>query len=224
MKITKLILPLALVLCASVVMQARASGIPEVITISLAAMVQKPGTSTATTTNIPAPSVTAHATPELVTRLAQDAFAQGHWPSNSFPKGAVLATLPGIDHVSAAVVLGTNVLVDVTEFFEIQSSDTEVVSGAKNILTGLASPSTKSVYLGTFRFDDSSAGNPNGPLSFSLTGIVTETITDTAPKNGFYSESRSTKMTLGTGEGALNHTPFVCTGSISATGKATLVQ
>jgi len=47
--------------------------------------------------------------------------------------------------------------------------------------------------------------------------------TDTAPKNGAYTETRTAKMINGTGEGLdANGAPFVLTGTVTVTGKANL--
>jgi hypothetical protein len=222
MKIQKLIAMLT-ALCVFTGVRAHAHDIVQTITISVMAIPQNSGTSTATTTNITPAKASAHTTAEFLSRLAQDEFAEGHWASNSFPAGAQLAVVPGqSDSANFAVILGTNILVDVSDIISFGGDDIEIVSGAQNLLTGLASPSTKRLHLGEISFDDSAAGNPNGSLKFSLRGIFTETTVDTVPKNGVYTETRSAKMTSGTGDGTSSGGPFVCTGTISATGKAVL--
>jgi hypothetical protein len=203
--------------------QAQARDIIQTITITVMAIPQNSGTSNGTTTNIPPSKASAHTTAEFLSRLAQDEFAELNWPSNSFPAGAQLAVVPGqSDNADFAVILGTNVLVDVSDIISFNSDNIEIVSGTQNLQTGLASPSTKRVHLGAITFDDSLAGNPNGSLTFTLQGIFTETTIDTVPKNGVYTETRTAKMTSGTGDGTSPGGPFVCTGTISATGKAVL--
>ena len=61
-----------------------------------------------------------------------------------------------------------------------------------------------------------------------MTGLMTSTTTDTAPKLGIYTERQSDKLTSGVGEGRIAGTAFnagtafVLTGTLSAGGKATL--
>jgi hypothetical protein len=223
MKLQKPILLFTAILAVLTAVPAHAKDIIQTITISVMALPQNSGTSTATTTNIPPAKASNHTTPEFLSRLAQDEFAEGFWASNSFPADARLAVVPSQgNNADFAVILGTNILVDVSDIISFESDNIEIVSGAQSLQTGLASPSTKKVHLGQFSFDDSSAGNPNGSWTFTLQGIFTETVVDTVPKNGVYTETRTAKMTSGTGDGTNPGGPFVCTGSISATGKAVL--
>src|SRR6185437_12887854 len=209
-------------LCAFTGAQAKAD-IIQTITLAVTTTTQKSGTSNGTTTNVPPPSVSTHTTAEFLSRLAKDENLEGNWTNSTFPAGAKLAVLPSSGGADFGVILGTNVLVDVSDIISFNQPGTnEVVSGAQNLQTGLASPMTKKVHLGEILFDDTAAGNPDGALTFFLQGVFTETTADTAPKNGAYSEMRTAKMTNGTGEGSKGGTPFICTGMVSATGKATL--
>jgi hypothetical protein len=223
MKLQKTILLFTAALSALTGVSAQAKDIVQTVTISLMTIPQNSGTSTATTTNIPPAKASVHSMPEFLSRLAQDEFAEGNWASNSFPAGAALAVVPSQgNNADFAVIRGTNILVDVSDIISFGSDNIEIVSGAQNLQTGLASPSTKKVHLGELSFDDSQAPNPNGSLTFTLQGIFTETTVDTAPKNGVYTETRTAKMTSGTGDGTSPSGPFVCTGTVSATGKAAL--
>ncbi len=223
MKLQKAILLFTVALGALTGAQVQAKDIIQTITISVMAIPQSSGTSTATTTNIPAAKASAHSTPEFLARLAQDEFAEGNWASNSFPAAAQLAVVPSQgNNADFAVILGTNILVDVSDIISFDNGNVEIVSGAQNLQTGLASPTTKRLHLGQMTFDDSFAGNPNGSLTFRLQGLFTETVVDTVPKNGVYTETRTAKMTSGVGEGTSPGGPFICTGTISATGKAVL--
>ena len=223
MKIQKVI-ALSAALCALSILKASAADIIQTITITIKAVQQNEnGTSNGTTTNVPPPTVSTHNTAELLARLAQDEFAELNWASNSFPSGAQLAVVPSQSSgPDFAVILGTNILVDVSDIISFKSGNNEVVSGTQNLQTGLASPLTKKIYTGKFTFDDSNAGNPDGSLVFSLRGIFTDQTIDTPPKNGFYTESHSTRLTSGTGDGMSPGGPFVCTGLLTATGKAVL--
>lgn len=223
MKITKPLVAFA-ALCAFIGLQAKANDIIQTITLSVTATAQNNnGTSNGTTTNVPPPSISTHTTTEFLARLAQDESIEGHWSSNSFPAAAKLAVVPGSGGADFAVILGTNILVDVSDIISFDGGNNEIVSGAQNLQTGLASPMTKKVHLGKIMFDDSAVGNPNGSLTFFLQGVFTETTMDTAPTStGAYTETRTAKMTSGAGEGSKGGNPFICTGMVSATGKANL--
>jgi len=224
MKIQKPLIAVA-ALCAFIGLQAKANDIIQTITLTVTATAQNNnGTSNGTTTNVPPPSISTHTTTEFLTRLAQDENIEGHWSSNSFPAGVKLAVVPGNSNgADFAVIQGTNVLVDVSDIISFDGGNNEIVSGAQNLQTGLASPMTKKAHLGRINFDDSAVGNPNGSLTFFLQGIFTETTMDTAPTStGAYTETRMAKMTTGAGEGSKGGNPFVCTGMINATGKANL--
>lgn len=179
-------------------------------------------TSNGTTTNVPPPVVSTHTTADFLARLAMDEQLLANWPSNSFPVGARLAVVPNSGNPFLGVVLGTNLLVDVSDIINFDSDDIQVISGSQNIGTGLATPSTKTIHLGSISFDDRGIGNPNGSLHFNLQGIFTETTIDTAPKNGFFTHTHIVKMTAGSGDGKLGSNPFVCTGTVSSTGSAVL--
>lgn len=177
-------------------------------------------TSNGTTTNVPPPVVSTHTTADFLARLAVDEQLLSNWPSNSFPNGARLAVVPNSGDPFLGVVLGTNVLVDVSDIINFNTDDIQVIAGTQNLGTGLSSPATKTIHVGSISFDDRGIGNPNGSLRFNLQGIFTETTIDTAPKNGFYTETHVVKMTAGSGDGKLGSVPFVCTGTVSSTGRA----
>ena len=179
-------------------------------------------TSDGTFTNVPAPVVSTHTTGEFLARLAEDEFLENNWPSNSFPAGARLAIVPNNEDAFFGVVLGTNVLVNVSDIINFDSDSIQVVAGSQNLQTGLAHPMTKQIHLGSISFDDRGIGNPDGSLRFSLQGIITETTVDSAPRNGFYTEVQTAKMTSGAGDGRRANVPFVCTGSVLVTGKIVL--
>ena len=104
--------------------------------------------------------------------------------------------------------------------------------GKNNIQSG-KSTDQYTPHLGTFTdsslltisFDDTGIG---GSLQFFLTGIGKGTTTDSTPKTDkntqitTYTESNSGSLSSATGEGSYQGSPFVCTGTASASGKATL--
>ena len=65
--------------------------------------------------------------------------------------------------------------------------------------------------------------NDGGNLQFSLQGLGSSTTVDTAPVAGVYTEIFKAKVTSMTGEGSSDGSgPFVATGSLTVTGKASL--
>jgi hypothetical protein len=219
MKLIKLIL-LTVGLYCFASQSATAADILQIVSLNVTTISQNTNaTSDATTTNVPAPVVSTHTTAEYLARLAQDEQLEKNWPSNSFPEGARLALVPGNNNPSFAVVLDTNVLLDVSDIISFNFDNIEVFSGRQNLQTGVAIPTTRTIHLGSISFDDRGLGNPNGSLRFSLQGIFTETVLDTVPNNGVYTETHIVKMANGSGDGRLANVPFVCTGAVSTTGK-----
>lgn len=220
MKIIKSLLLVA-GLCSFAAWNASARDILQVISLNVTTISQNTNaTSNGTTTNVPPPVVTTYTSADFLARLAVDEQLESNWPSNSFPVGAHLAVVPNNGNPFLGVVLGTNVLVDVSDIINFDTDDIQVVSGSQSLSTGLADPSTKTIHLGSIGFDDRGIGNPNGSLRFNLQGIFTETTIDTAPKNGFFTETHIIKMSAGSGDGKLGGVPFVCTGSVSSLGRA----
>jgi len=210
-------------LCSLIAQTVGAANVLETVSLTVTSISQNTNaTSNATTTNVPPPVVTTHDTADFLARLAVDEQLDSNWPSNSFPVGTQLAIVPTSGNPHLAAVLGTNVLVDLSDVITLNTDNIQVVSGTQNLQTGLASPSTKSVQVVRFSFDDRDLGNPNGSLHFSLRGIFTETTIDSVPKNGVYTEIHIGKMTNASGDGTLNDVPFICTGTVSSKGKAVL--
>jgi hypothetical protein len=226
MKLSSLITTIAVALSTLAGTQAKAD-ITQVISINVTTFEQNTnGTSNGTVTNVPPPKVSTHKTGDFLSKLARDENAAGHWTNDVFPAGAKLAVVPSQnDSADFAVIQGTNILVDVSDIISFQSGDLqlgdiEVISGKEDLQTQLASPMTKKIHLGTIIFDDSAVADPSEALTFEMRGVFTETTTDGPVKNGFYTETRTAKMTSGNGSGTDGGNPFICTGSISATGKA----
>jgi hypothetical protein len=174
-----------------------------------------------TNTLSPAPKGQVHTTGDILKTLAQDKFAQNNWPSNSFPTAAKLAV--GNDRF--VVVLGTNVLVDVSDILSFTNGVNKIFSGKKNNLTGLSTPTTMKLQIGRLDFDDTAIIGGTG-LKFYMQGLVTQTETDTVPLNGVYTQTATAKLSNGTGEGSSGADEFVLIGTLTATarGKETLSQ
>ena len=208
-------------LCSLAIHSGRARDIVERVSLAVTTISQNTNaTSNATTTNVPPPIVSTHTTADFLTRLAVDEQLLSNWPSNSFPSGTVLAIVPNNGNPYFAAVLGTNVLLNLSDVISLSTDSIQVVSGAQKLQTGLASPATKTTQVVRISFDDRDMGNPDGPLHFSLRGIFTETTIDSAPQNGSFTEVHLGKMIGAVGDGQFNNVPFVCTGNVSSKGKA----
>ena len=190
----------------------------QILTFSITTYSQSPISDDNTNTVAAAPKVETHKTADILQALAKDEFAAGTWSSNSFPATAKLA----VSSDGFFVINGTNFLVSVTNVMSFDPGENEINSGKLKDSTGLASPTLKRLQIGRINFDDTSITNGSN-LKFYIQGIVNNTTTDTVPASGSYTETQSGKMTNGAGEGVdSDGTPFVLTGIVTATGKATL--
>ena len=200
--------------------------IVELLGINVTTFEQNSNRDNGTITTTLTPVVKTYRTADILKRLAVDEFAKGNWPSNSFPALARLAVVPTATN-KFVVMMGTNILVDVSAILSFQNGDNEITSGKKNNSTGLAAPTKTKRQIGRITFDDTSAGNPNGGLTFYLQGVLIQTTTDSTPASSFYKETHLGLLTGAAGEGisnigTVNEKRFVCTGTLTATGKATL--
>lgn len=153
------------------------------------------------------------ATKGILNALALDKHVAGSWPSNSFPKNATLA-LAGNGFV---VLDGTNLLLNVSDIMSFNRGETKVISGRQNTVTGLASPKAHQLQIAGIIFDDTFIHGGNN-LKFNLSGVLTQTTTDTTPAKGVYTETQTLKITTAAGDGSSQNVPFICTGTVSATG------
>jgi hypothetical protein len=153
----------------------------------------------------------------LLSILAFDANVMGSWPSNQFPKGSTLA----IAGDSVLVLHGTNILLNVSELLRFTTGEQEVFSGSWNTTNGLATPKVKKLQLAGMVFDDSSvAGGAN--LMFHVNGLLSQSTTDSPPIGGVYKEKVTLKLTAATGDGTAGGAPIICSGTVTATGIASL--
>jgi hypothetical protein len=163
------------------------------------------------------PKLSTLATKDILNKLAFDAYVEGNWPSNSFPKDTTVA-LAGNGFI---VLNGTNILLNVSDIISFTTDEPKVASGKQNTVTGLASPTTQKLQIASITFDDTFINGGNN-LKFYLNGVLNMTIADTTPVDGVYTETRTCKITTATGDGSSQGIPFICTGSVSATGKSPL--
>ena len=199
--------------------------VTQVLTIAASASVQggysysynaKTGVTTYTTA---APTTHKLATKDILSILAADY-------NTTFPSGAKLV-MDGNTGDVQVVDKNNNLLQDVAGVMSFYNpGNNDIFSGkTTSAFPGLASPSTTDSSLLTINFDDTGIG---GSFQFTLTGIGTGKVTDTTPKTNLgtgittYTETDAGSLTSATGEGNYQNHPFVCTGSASATGTATL--
>ena len=157
------------------------------------------------------------ATKNLLNILANDAFAEGSWPSNSFPKNTTL-DLAGHSFV---VLDNTNILLNVSDKLSFQTGDPKISSGKISTVTGLASPSAQTLQIAGVTFDDTFATNYVN-LKFYLNGVLARTLADSTPNNGAYIKTLTLKLTTAAGDGFVQGIPFICTGTIEAVFKTAL--
>lgn len=180
--------------------------------------------NTNTFTNARTQSVTVSAplrrtfsTANLLNRLAVDTSGGA---TNRFPRGARLVATNG----TFVVMVGTNVIVDVSTFIKIDSGNNEVFSGTTDT-NGLSRPSTTRTHLATVTFDDTGLNATNG-IRFSITGIMTETKTDSAVnRNGSFTETQVVSMPIAQGEGVIDlasgdQRQAIVSGAVTASGTA----
>ena len=198
------------------------------ITLSGSVSVQGATNDNGTVTAYASPAKKTFATKDILKNLALDEYAENNFPSNSFPAGAKLVVVTGNNNGEFLVVdkSGTNVLVDVSDIIFAQDGiiGNYIASGKQNDTTGLASPSKTYQHVFTIGYDDSKIPGGGGVgFQFYMTGLMTDSTTDTTPNatTGAYTESKSAKMSA-IGEGNYQGQPFVLTGSLNASGKATL--
>jgi hypothetical protein len=191
----------------------------QILNFSVTTFTQSPISDSGTNSVAAAPKVSTHKTADLLRALAQDEFAAGTWPSNSFPATAKLA----VNNDGFFVINGTNFLVSVTNVMSFQAGENDIYSGKRGIATGLATPTLKRLQIGRITFDDTAiSGGSN--LKFFIQGLITDSQTDTNPNaSGIYAETQSGRMTNGAGEGVdSDGNSFVLTGTVTVAGKATL--
>jgi hypothetical protein len=191
----------------------------QILNFSVTSFTQSTVNDDGTTSVAAAPKASTHKTADLLQALAQDEFAAGTWPSNSFPATAKLA----VNNNGFFVISGTNFLVSVTNVMNFHAGENEINSGKRSDSTGLAAPAIKRLQIGRITFDDTAiTGGSN--LKFYIQGLITNSRTDTVPNSsGTYTETQAGKMTNGAGEGVdSDGNPFVLTGTVTVAGKATL--
>jgi hypothetical protein len=156
-------------------------------------------------------------TKDILNMLALDENVEGSWPRQSFPRNATLALAGN----SVVVLNGTNILLNVSDLMSFHTGEPKITSGKQNTVTGLATATAQELQIAGLMFDDTFI-NGGGNLKFYLNGVLSKTTTDTTPVNGFYTETQTLILTTAAGDGSSQDVPFICTGSVTATGKSPL--
>jgi hypothetical protein len=204
-----------LVLCATPSTHA----VLQYVSFTVRTTTQNDGVVNGTNTTIAPPVIQTHTTADLLSILARDKKAQGNWPSNSFPANAKLA----ITNNTFVVVSGTNILIDISDILRLTNGNSQIFSGRTNNLTGLSSPATTRLFVGTFTFDDTNITG-GAHVSFFLRGVVTRVETDSAVVNSVYKQTVIAKLTNGAGEGIdSDGRQFVCTGTVTIVAHGTAI-
>lgn len=158
-------------------------------------------------------------TAQILQRLAQDENSAGLYPTNRFPRGARLVAT----NDTFVVMVGTNVLVDVSNVISFDEGTNNIFSGTRDT-NGLSHPVVKT-HLARIIFDDTGIIPAIG-LRFYLQGVMTETTIDSAvDRNGNFTETHIVSMPQAAGEGVVNvgdtdQRQLIATGSVSASGTA----
>ena len=193
----------------------------QIVTFTMTTYTQNTNYDNGTVSVTGNPIVKTYNTQVILNLLALDKQAQGQWTSSVFPAGSKLA----VSNSWVVLDSANHVLADVSDILSTSDGANEITSGKQNDNTQLASPTRSAMGVLDIVFDDTAIAGGNN-LSFHLQGLCTWSVSDTAPSSiGAYTETQTSKITGAAGEGTWgNGTPFVCSGNVSATGKATFVQ
>lgn len=218
-KISQIAVPVAALAFLALSAGSLQAQVTNVITFSLTGMVQGGSTDNGTTTTTASPTKHTLATKDILSLLATD-------ESTVFPSGAKLVVIGGggDDLVFQVLDKNNNFLVDVSDIISGEGTGNfgqDIFSGKQIDANSLSSPTITDLQIFTIFYDDTGDG---GTLQFYLTGLITNTTTDTTPNNitGVYKETQSHKLSTGAGDGNFQGTPLVLTGSFSASGSANL--
>jgi hypothetical protein len=206
------------------------ANVTNVITVAATALVQNNATDNGTITTTPSPTSQSITTKTLLNWLAQDEYAEGNYTAGTtFPSGAQFVVFDHGTNGSYFQVLAANhtLLVDVSDIISATEGTygNDITSGKQVDTNGLASPTTTDIHILTITFDDSAVATTFGStvgVKFYLTGLMTETTTDTKPSSlGVYTKSKTSKMASSAGEGFYQGQPFTISGSVNGSGKGT---
>jgi hypothetical protein len=133
----------------------------------------------------------------------------------------VINNVNNMDEDFQVVDKNNNLLMDVSDIMSINIAGGNDITSSKSTSSNPGRGTSSNEQLLSISFDDTGVG---GNLKFFLTGIRTGKTTDTTPSKttGAYTESSSSSLSSGTGEGSYRGNPLVCTGTVSTSGKVSL--
>jgi hypothetical protein len=215
---------LAFLTMSAASLQATQVAVTNVINISILASAQGATNTIKNITTAKPPSKHQIATKDILSWLAVAENAAGNYRTGTnFPAGAKLVVITG-NNADFQVLTKTNTLiVDVSNIISATNGANDIYSGKYNN-SAPAPASTTDLQVLTFQYDDTAITGSVG-VKFYMTGLMTSTTTDIAVKSKSKSvttETQSSKLSSGVGEGTYQGHQFVLTGSFSASGKATL--
>jgi hypothetical protein len=194
------------------------------ITITATAELQGSSSDNGSVTTLAAPVSEAMGTKQILQFMATDENAAGDYGSTTFPSGAKLVEIDSANGSDYQVLdESNNFIVDVTNVFDIVHSTNEVFTGKISDSTGLNDPTVITKHINRYTYNDWSISGGVG-FCFTLQGLGTLTLTDTTPRDGVYTETKTSKTPSAAGQGNYQGTSFVITGSMTQTrsGKFTL--
>jgi hypothetical protein len=200
------------------------------VTLTTAIQLQNNSTNNGTITTTPAPIKYAFDTKQILAALAGAEFIEGKYALPFFPSGAKLVmvfTAGQTSNFDFQVVSSSNVvLVDVSDLLTGLATGVyggDITSGKKLNATGVADPSLTDAEIFTVTYDDTGVPGSLG-VKLALSGLLTNTVTDTVPNKttGVYTETQTHTLTGAAGDGSYQSDPGVGTCTFSASGKGTL--
>jgi hypothetical protein len=220
----KLIASLAVALSVLAVGSARAQQVTNGVTLSFLFIPQGPTNSVDGTNTFYAPAKTlSYNSPRFLEELSNVLHAQQGVNLTSAAKLVLLtggnqpplfAVVDGTNFYSLAHIMMLN--------FPLQ---TAVTTGTQNAGTRLAFPAIKAITMVQVVYNDSPILGSDAGLAFILQGIQSSSTTDTVPAAGteVYTETFSARLSNLAGEVTQSNVSFYATGTMSASGKGTLV-
>lgn len=198
--------------------------VPLTMSFTLQATGQQQNGSDNGTTTIYSTSKQSITSKTILTALAEAEFNEDNFPTNKFPSGAKLVFMNDKNDLNSSYFIiedkSGNQICDVSDIIQFQETGEHLIlSGKISDSTGLFNKVQEN-YLGTLYYDDTGAG---GTTAIYLTGLIQVTANDSAPSSGTYTETITAKSDTANGEGAIAGTNTVVSGSVSASGKGTLV-
>lgn len=213
----------ALAACMIAVTGARAQFVTNSVTLNILFIPQGPINAVDGTNNFYAPAKTSsHNAAWFLQEIGVALHAKEGATLSSAAK-LVLLTSPKQSPLFA-VIDGAN-FYGLTNIMElIMPLQTTVVSGTQNSDTGLASPSLKTVEMVQLGYNDVSILGDIG-CQFILQGLITSSVTDTAPAagTGIYTETVSAKLIDLAGGITQSNNIFYAMGTMSYSGRGELV-